>query len=170
MTDEKTNIHPIKEKRKPRTDYSQYEIDYAKVDEAFKHATFDDKTLNKDLYYLLGWSNWKFYEICKYNPEFSAYLAEKRKICRYTKFRRLERSVTELAIERGNITALIFALKALGVSDGSEPHLALEPDKPKGDVIDLTDCTVYEMKQIKRIAEKIAKRKTEVAKTVEIDE
>ncbi len=127
------------------------------------HLRFDVKTKNKEIYKILGWGHAKFEALCKSEPGFSGILKQKRedartkKLCEYT-------SLLDEEAKKGSIVAIIFGLKALGVNDGSQPVQEEKEDKSKDDTLDLKDCTLKEMKTIKRICEAVDKRRNVMAK------
>ena len=112
----------------------------------------------------MGWGEAKFRGLCKAEPAFSSLLKQKRedarvkKLCEYT-------SLLDEAARKGNIIAVIFGLKALGVSDGSQP--VQEPEKEaEKDLNELNweDYTDAELLKMKHMNDAARKRKTKKQK------
>ena len=150
----------------PQTDYSKYKIDYGEIDRKLAEVAFDQRVPNTHIYYLLGWSKSKFYGVCKANVSFVGYLETKREQARVETLRDMQ-DVVITAAKNGNVVAAFFALKALGVHDVPLPP-PKDDERPKDDTLDLKDCTLAEMKQIKRICERVDKRRNAKAKKVEV--
>lgn len=151
----------------PQTDYSKYKIDYGEVDRKLSETAFDQRVPNTHIYYLLGWSKAKFYGICKAHIDFIGYLEAKREQARAEKLAKYTNKLDELALKGNNIAAVIFGLKALGIHDVPQPRPE-EKDRPRDDTLDLKDCTLSEMKVIKKISDRVNKRRDDKAKKVTV--
>lgn len=156
--------------QRPRdmSDYKYYEIDYDAVDKAIEDVAFNGKIVNKRLYHLLGWSEDKFYAICRHQPKFVEYLNTKREESLYKCHSQLEKAIKNLGIKEGNVTALIYSLKCIGVNPDA-PSAITNTDSPDEDMLDLKDCTIGEIKKIDKIAQAVAKRKRKLPKTAPVN-
>ena len=126
--------------------------------------SFDYRITNKKIYYLLRWSESKFYAVCKQHVEFVAYLETKRELARIDTLEDMQ-DVVVTAAKNGNVVAAFFALKALGVSDGSHPVQELEKDTEKDpNHLAPEDFTLTELKQIKKCKDAAKKRKAKKVK------
>ncbi len=147
----------------PQTDYSKYKIDYRNIDLMLKEVAFDQRVPNTHIYYLLGWGRTKFYDICKVHPDFSDYLATKREHARVDKLIEYSEKLDRLALKGNNIAAVIFGLKALGVSDDPHPRSKEAPEEDPN-ILKPEDFTLAELKQIKKFKDAARKRKAKKVK------
>ncbi len=114
---------PSQQAKPKKRDYRNYKIDYTEIEKTLADICFERRVLNKDIYKLLGWGRTKFYDVCKYNPDFSDFITALREEKRIEAIAKFQFMITELALS-GNVQALIFSLRALGVSDRLEAELA----------------------------------------------
>ncbi len=154
-----------KKKTKKRQWETEYRIDWPDVEQQLSDVVFDFKTTNKDIFQLLGWSQIKFQALCKTEPALTALLKQKREAARTKELKAYTTVLRDLALKGKNITALIFGLKAMGVSDGSHPVQAPEKDTEKDpNHLAPEDFTLAELKQIKKCKDAAKKRKAKKVK------
>ena len=144
-----------------QTDYSKYKIDYEEIDKAL--VKYDGcKITNKQIYHISGWSESKFYKICKENIQFVQYILGKRELG-HVKHIRFVYSHLMKQVKVGNVSAITFALRNLGY-DGIQSVVEEKQPEEDPNTLKPEDFTLAELKQIAKFKDAARKRKAKKVK------
>ncbi len=109
----------------------------------------------------MGWPESKFYYVRQHNAEFAAYISEKQESGK-VKYLHFVWTKLNVQIRKGNITAIMFALRNLGY-DSIQSVQEEEPEQDPNHLVP-EDFTLTELKQLKRLKDAARKRKAKKVK------